>query len=89
MAKVESMKHLLLIVHCLSRLLSCKYGPPAAHTYSTSEVTIMLLLMMMMIIIIIIIHKSPQHVIIFIFAINVKDYNECHKYPIAVMNMRL
>ena len=62
MAKVESMKHLLLIVHCLSRLLSCKYGPPPAHTYNNSEVTVMLLLMMM-IIIIIIIYKSPQHVI--------------------------
>ena len=64
------MKHLLLIVHCLSRLLSCKYGPPPAHTYSNSEVTVMLLLMIMMmmmmiiiIIIIIIMHKSPQHVI--------------------------
>ena len=64
MAKVESMKHLLLIVHCLSRLLSCKYGPPPAHTYNNSEVTVMLLLVMMIIIIIIIIiHRSPQGII--------------------------
>lgn len=86
MAKVESMKHLLLIVHCLSRLLSCKYGPPPAHTYNNNEVTIVLLIMMMMMIIIL---QSPQHVVIFIFAINMKGYNECHKYPIAVMSMRL
>ena len=67
MAKVESMKHLLLIVHCLSRLLSCKYGPPPAHTYNSSEVTVMLLLLMIMmmviIIIMMIIHRSPQGVI--------------------------
>jgi hypothetical protein len=81
---VESMKHLLLIVHCLSRLLSCKYGPPPAHTYNNSEVTIVILL-----IIKIIIHKSPQHVVMLIFAFNIKDYNECHKHPIAVMSMRL
>lgn len=67
MAKVESMKHLLSIVHCLSRLLSCKYGPPQAHTYN-NEITIILTL-------IIVISKSPQNVLIFISARKIKKYN--------------
>ena len=50
MAKVESMKHLLLIVHCLSRLLSCKYGPPPAHTYNNSEVTVNAIIIIIIII---------------------------------------
>lgn len=73
MAKVESMKHLLSIVHCLSRLLSCKYGPPQAHTYN-GEVIILIIIIFLLIIVI---DKNPQNVLNFIFSVKSKNCNKC------------
>lgn len=77
MAKVESMKHLLSIVHCLSRLLSCKYGPPQAHTYNGEVIILIILITIIIFLLIIVIDKNPQNVLNFIFSIKSKNCNKC------------